>query len=1590
MSATQLPIEASLRDGVRWSHGAVELGAAARHRQAQLPPPLRQVLPPRERQNRHTLTEPGQDARPMQNERALAELYSHNNLWFHDDPAEALRALAAPELLSDVVDMHRASGGSGGDATAITHANGDLVVDAMDIDEVTPLDLYPNDDDGGGDDESVHGTGDRGRNAGRAAAGRRGPNRLIAPAVGVLGSGPAAVAAALVERGLATPDEMRRLGLNAIERVATLSRLDQTRRALRFFADELADEENERDAVLPERAPPGTYPLMRAMEERYGAQYARRADIAENGGGAMPLRSMETITRAYLFRFRLPPNAALDALRPCCNDERCLFFQFACAHNRPTSAYVGVEFLLPTELAAWNERRARGLTVNEENDGARRPCIDCLLYEWTDCVHDTLQLRSTPQEPLNTFVVPAGNYARDYLIPNEITGQRTGIVGYVPAYSTHTRQLEPLEGNPAAGADAASLARLFPQGFLFVNEVGQHFHVSLGQANACLGAPKSRPLAGSSGRRFATDAPRSVFLPRRSLELLAGNASAWLRFVRDCHTGVLADRYWLADLEQEERGGADSRRFRETDDRLPVAWLRRALVLPLPSPSTTTTRRPATVSCPADTAALLVRLLGIPSSSSSSSDEALATALSELADAVFCSFERGVSRWLRLIRTGDPVAVLPLVALYGRSPAVRTRLVRDEALGLPAPRLVHAALQQHPPDLAAIAEAVRAAALEQEDTSFVLWSVAMFRCGGALLFEHALHWPGGGDANAAVAAYKLRLFRDTHLDLLTHCVEGGRYDDAHLLAAAPIDEARERQKRPRTPRPALPWLALLYPQANRVCCAEELPDLVPALPLSNPHYDTGNKKAQETVVQAIVHPYICKVMNQACQRRQFGEILKRNEARFPVVGRLTRLIVRCVALGNLPHGVIHPLPLAARVRVNAALGPAAGGEERFRTWAYEHRLTVLFALREFYFYTAESNGLMDALLGHSTKWPRFKVIVRVANGDWRQEVARQTAADGGSGFWRAVDWDVWERRVARARGAPLVLGRMIHYHDQSLSTFVKLRKGRFEEVLLKKMTAVEQSLALDTPAALAWLRADRRMDYLHLVAWVAARRSHAPFAARRDRLLFRSRPLLALGLTRAGLAMLRDWLLAYHEYEMHDNAFKEKIVALARNDWRDYVLLKTFLRLFAHYRASCHGGGLSFLPIEHARAQVCALRASLAIEPWTATPPLLGVVYYCEGCMTLANTAVKPTVTMHGTADAAEVPHLPMAAVRFTGDLLEQLAFQSNASDGQCAGLRAAFYHPIDGHLYCRRSQRTRRDGLAQDAGAGNTGAIGEEDEEAVGGNLDDLDDEEGEEDDDDGDDNDADDADAASGDTVGELVERDVREVAALVDGMTLAEQSPFEWARRHAGNLVPTAAAAPAAAAANTTVRQDISRLALRDFRCGRLLKVDLVGAVMPLQQKLYALCVYCGRTCEMLNVNMTSRGLSCGLHSLPAEYPAYHRIWASHGQPRELLQQAGRAMLAPERLAQIRPPCIACSSPASRHAYGYDMRLRRFRAPVCLYHGQKLGVVRTNRELLLAADLVAPTAMPVIQPAPMRIDLLASELGLPLDALALLKCV
>jgi hypothetical protein len=560
-----------------------------------------------------------------------------------------------------------------------------------------------------------------------------------------------------------------------------------------------------------------------------------------------------------------------------------------------------------------------------------------------------------------------------------------------------------------------------------------------------------------------------------------------------------------------------------------------------------------------------------------------------LMDTCFTTFERSVFLLMRNGAEGFRKHVAPLVRTVRRVPSWM-------GVPIPAPALPAAETM----DDGAYAEQLLAARL-------ALWAVMVWRYMAAEFIERALDLHPYDDGVAtqlhrhdAELAYQLHLFRETHLDVLTHMVHSGRYSDQSF-----VDRALREQ---------------IYPHALRVLCADELPDLSAVLPLTNIWVDTGARKSRDSPLQAAAHVLMCKAMNQKCAMRELPKLLFDYSDAFPSINRLFRLLLHCALLGNMPHAQARPY-LAARLRINATFLFEEGGPSRplrksaIGAWMLKYEYVLLFLMREMLLYAVERDDVLNAIMNNNHRWLQYKRIVRTCNGDMRRVLSFQAARHPSQPF----DWSRMQRDTLNRNGRLKKTGLVINYHSAGLKATTKLRKASWEIIVINEMTYCNgervhgKDIKFDEVACVAAL--ERMTDALCLTAW------HASYAIDASAIL--PTKWLQIFLTPEGFARVRRMQFNYYIYDTSDHGFVDEIFELYKHCPMDYLYLRAYLMLVIHFRTHrCF-----FLPANYAVRQMTALRARTGIEKWFDTPPLLGKCLLCDRCGRWATPCIVPPFT---------------------------------------------------------------------------------------------------------------------------------------------------------------------------------------------------------------------------------------------------------------------------------------------------------------------------------------------------------------------------
>ena len=281
---------------------------------------------------------------------------------------------------------------------------------------------------------------------------------------------------------------------------------------------------------------------------------------------------------------------------------------------------------------------------------------------------------------------------------------------------------------------------------------------------------------------------------------------------------------------------------------------------------------------------------------------------------------------------------------------------------------------------------------------------------------------------------------------------------------------------------------------------------------------------------------------------------------------------------------------------------------RFMKWLCECRHFVLFLLKEFLFYMAETTQCFDEVLGLNIKWHQYKDISRIAVGRCRDEITHQTRMDCN----KLMNWKPIEE-VYRQDGYDVKKGYILISHITLLKTAQKVKKDCFEKILLKKMTSIEETISINRTKFNEAMQNSTTCssEVLHFICWHMANNTGEKME---------TKWLQVMGMTKKGIEQVRYWLFCYYIYDIPDNRLKKSIIAFQKESMEDYVLLKRVIITILYYKRDY----VFHLPTSYAIRQYRACRNTLRIDPWQQTPALLGVCFECPGCLKFANSIVTP------------------------------------------------------------------------------------------------------------------------------------------------------------------------------------------------------------------------------------------------------------------------------------------------------------------------------------------------------------------------------
>ena len=179
--------------------------------------------------------------------------------------------------------------------------------------------------------------------------------------------------------------------------------------------------------------------LIFQMKDRYKNRGRNLHDLASR----IPKFNDEPpITKEYITEYRKRP---LPGEELCSRRMACKFFTFFKEHNM---GYIGRVFQTPRERKSLEEAKSGLIKENDQYVGNKQHlCIDCLLHDWRIKCYENLSREDTSGMQYNYFTVlcEPGQYHKTAMLPCFHNGKPTGVIGYVPAYSTTKRVVKTIK-----------------------------------------------------------------------------------------------------------------------------------------------------------------------------------------------------------------------------------------------------------------------------------------------------------------------------------------------------------------------------------------------------------------------------------------------------------------------------------------------------------------------------------------------------------------------------------------------------------------------------------------------------------------------------------------------------------------------------------------------------------------------------------------------------------------------------------------------------------------------------------------------------------------------------------------------------------------------------------------------------------------------------------------------------------------------------------------------------------------------------------------------------------------------------------------
>ncbi len=450
----------------------------------------------------------------------------------------------------------------------------------------------------------------------------------------------------------------------------------------------------------------------------------------------------------------------------------------------------------------------------------------------------------------------------------------------------------------------------------------------------------------------------------------------------------------------------------------------------------------------------------------------------------------------------------------------------------------------------------------------------------------------------------VQLFMDYHLDLCLYMQNNDLYSDEQLTDCD--------QNLGDVFRSAL---SCHYPSRAKVLHCGELPQLTPCTDMGNLWYEIKKKKQKSnSLIWTLVHLIASKTQGHKCYNRNLLRIIFENFETYPILIELVRLILHVSLLGNYLHAKVRP-PFEIRLQIrNQFAERKVLNDKNLFLWMMENEQIVRFAIKEFYTFMVEEQGVLEEILNVNGTWEQLKT-----SGFRGMDIVRTSISVfpfcGGERF-ESVKHDL----------------HIVHQKD-TLPYTSKLRKGSFLEVVLPKMNEYREMVGTEvfsTGIQCSELLLSEYYEneekyilalfYMHQIIEVRYDKKNRLGSSRLE-----LKWLKCFGITERGYWLFKTLYYDYEHDTLSESAIGNGVNEIYEDNVRNFHLIRVFLKQIQQKL----NGETYELSLDYAVNQLAALRAKHHVEPWASLPPNADLFHYCSVCGKWANPVTETNEISH-------------------------------------------------------------------------------------------------------------------------------------------------------------------------------------------------------------------------------------------------------------------------------------------------------------------------------------------------------------------------